>query len=74
MLASAAVAIAGTALGLYLLEIPANLLTLAGLGMGIGILVQNGLVVVDRLRTAPDTPEAAPTPAGGSCRRCSARR
>lgn len=57
VMASAAVAIAGTALGLYLLDIPANLLTLAGLGMGIGILVQNGLVVVERLRTAEDTPE-----------------
>ncbi len=57
VLASAAVAIACTALGLYLLEIPANLLTLAGLGMGIGVLVQNGLVVMERLRTAPDTPE-----------------
>jgi multidrug efflux pump subunit AcrB len=54
---SAAVAIAGTALGLYLLRIPANLLTLAGLGMGIGVLVQNGIVVVERLRHAPDTPE-----------------
>jgi multidrug efflux pump subunit AcrB len=57
VLASALVAIADTALGLYLLKIPANLLTLAGLGMGIGILVQNGVVVVDRLRAAPDTPE-----------------
>lgn len=57
VMGSAAVAIAGTALGLYLLDIPANLLTLAGLGMGIGILVQNGVVVVERLRTAPDTPE-----------------
>ncbi len=57
ILGSAAVAIAGTTLGLYLLGIPANLLTLAGLGMGVGILVQNGLVVVDRLRTAPDTAE-----------------
>ncbi|HEX5004985.1 MAG TPA: efflux RND transporter permease subunit, partial [Gemmatimonadales bacterium] len=57
VLGSAAVAIAGTALGLYLLEIPANLLTLAGLGMGIGVLVQNGLVVMERLRTAPDTAE-----------------
>lgn len=57
VLASAAVAIAGTTLGLYLLGIPANLLTLAGLGMGIGILVQNGLVVVNRLRTARDTVE-----------------
>jgi hydrophobic/amphiphilic exporter-1 (mainly G- bacteria), HAE1 family len=56
VLGSAAVAVAGTTLGLYLLGIPANLLTLAGLGMGVGILVQNGLVVVDRLRTAPDTP------------------
>ena len=42
VMGSAAVAIAGTALSLYLLEIPANLLTLAGLGMGVGILVQNG--------------------------------
>jgi HAE1 family hydrophobic/amphiphilic exporter-1 len=53
---SAAISIAGTTLGLYLLDVPANLLTLAGLGMGIGILVQNGLVVVDRFRTVPDTP------------------
>ncbi len=58
VMASAAVAIAGTTLGLYLLGIPANLLTLAGLSMGIGILVQNGLVVVDRFRTVPDTAEA----------------
>lgn len=57
VLGSAAAAVGGTTLGLYLLGIPANLLTLAGLGMGVGILVQNGLVVVDRLRTAPDTPE-----------------
>lgn len=56
VMASAALAIAGTALGLYLLDVPANLLTLAGLAMGIGILVQNGLVVVDRFRTVPDTP------------------
>ncbi|MGQ0539760.1 MAG: efflux RND transporter permease subunit, partial [Gemmatimonadaceae bacterium] len=54
---SAAVAVAGTALGLYVLAIPANLLTLAGLAMGIGILVQNGLVVAERLGTTPDTPE-----------------
>ena len=58
VLGSAALAIAGTALGLYLLDIPANLLTLAGLGMGIGILVQDGVVVVDRLRIAADTAEA----------------
>jgi multidrug efflux pump subunit AcrB len=57
VLGNAALAVAGTALGLYLLDIPANLLTLAGLGMGIGILVQNGLVVVERLRHAPDTIE-----------------
>ncbi|HET7603638.1 MAG TPA: efflux RND transporter permease subunit [Gemmatimonadales bacterium] len=57
VMGSAAVAIAGTSLGLYLLHIPANLLTLAGLGMGVGILVQNGLVVVERLRTSEDTPE-----------------
>lgn len=58
VLGSAMVAIAGTTLGLYLLHIPANLLTLAGLSMGIGILVQNGLVVVERLQRAPNTPEA----------------
>ena len=57
VMGSAAVAIAGTALGLYLLGIPANMLTLAGLGMGIGVLVQNGLVIVERLRGSPDTPE-----------------
>ncbi|MEO8031585.1 MAG: efflux RND transporter permease subunit [Gemmatimonadota bacterium] len=57
VLGSAAVAIAMTALGLYLMHIPVNLLTLAGLGMGIGILVQNGVVVVERLRTEPDTVE-----------------
>ncbi len=55
VVASAAVAIAGTVLGLYLLKIPANLLTLAGLSMGLGILVQDGLVVIDRFRTVPDT-------------------
>ncbi len=57
VMGSAAVAIAGTALGLYILDIPANLLTLAGLAMGIGVLAQNGLVVVERLRHAPDTPD-----------------
>jgi len=56
--AAALVAIAGTALGLFLLRIPANLLTLAGLGMGIGILVQNGVVVVERLLLAPDGRDA----------------
>ncbi len=55
VMGSAAVAIAGTALGLFLLDIPANMLTLAGLAMGIGVLVQNGLVIVERLRFAPDT-------------------
>lgn len=57
ILGSATVAIAGTALSLYLLDIPANLLTLAGLAMGIGILVQNALVVVERLRGVEDTPD-----------------
>jgi len=56
VMGSAAIAIAGTALGLFLLDIPANMLTLAGLGMGIGVLVQNGLIVVERLRSSPDTP------------------
>ncbi|HVH39451.1 MAG TPA: efflux RND transporter permease subunit, partial [Gemmatimonadaceae bacterium] len=58
VMGSAAIAIAGTALGLFLLDIPANMLTLAGLGMGIGVLVQNGLIVVERLRSSPDTPTA----------------
>jgi multidrug efflux pump subunit AcrB len=57
VMGSAAVAIAGTALSLYLLKIPANLLTLAGLGMGIGVLVQNGLIVVERLAGVSDTAE-----------------
>jgi HAE1 family hydrophobic/amphiphilic exporter-1 len=57
VMGSTAVAIAGTALSLYVLRIPANLLTLAGLGMGIGILVQNALVVAERLRVAPPTVE-----------------
>lgn len=57
VMGSAAVAIAATSLGLYVMHVPVNLLTLAGLGMGIGILVQNGVVVVERLRTEPDTPE-----------------
>jgi multidrug efflux pump subunit AcrB len=55
VMGSAAVAIAATALTLYVADIPANLLTLAGLGMGVGILVQNAIVVVDRLARAPDT-------------------
>lgn len=57
VIGSAAVSIAGTAFGLYVLRVPANLLTLAGLAMGVGILVQNALVVVDRLGSAPDTPD-----------------
>jgi HAE1 family hydrophobic/amphiphilic exporter-1 len=57
VMGSAAIAIAGTALGLYIFRIPANMLTLAGLGMGVGILVQDAIIVVDRLATAPDTPE-----------------
>jgi HAE1 family hydrophobic/amphiphilic exporter-1 len=57
VIGSAGIAIAGAALTLYLAHIPANLLTLAGLGMGIGILVQNGLVVVERLRSARNTPD-----------------
>jgi multidrug efflux pump subunit AcrB len=63
VMSSAAVAVAGTALGLFLLNIPANLLTLAGLGMGIGILVHNGVIVVSRLGTEPDTPEGRATAA-----------
>jgi hydrophobic/amphiphilic exporter-1 (mainly G- bacteria), HAE1 family len=53
VMGSTAVAITGTAFCLYVLGIPANLLTLAGLGMGVGVLVQNPLVVVERMgRTA----------------------
>lgn len=58
VMGSAAVSIAGTAFGLYVFNIPANMLTLAGLAMGIGILVQNGLVVTERLGTVPDTRDA----------------
>ncbi|MES2522275.1 MAG: efflux RND transporter permease subunit [Gemmatimonadota bacterium] len=64
VMGSTIVAVAATALTLYLLEVPANLLTLAGLGMGVGILVQNGLVVVQRLSTEPDTPEGRARAAG----------
>ncbi len=65
VMGSAAVAISGTALTLYILEIPANLLTLAGLGMGIGILVQDALIVANRLRTATDTSQEARIDATG---------
>lgn len=58
VMGSAAVSLAGTSLGLFILDIPSNSLTLAGLGMGIGVLVQNALVVVERLRAVPDTSEA----------------
>ncbi len=54
---SASVSVAGTALLLYVFDVPANLLTLAGLAMGVGILVQDGLIVMDRLGTVPDTPD-----------------
>jgi HAE1 family hydrophobic/amphiphilic exporter-1 len=55
---SAALAVAGTALGLFLFEIPANLLTLAGLAMGVGILVQNGLIVAQNLAGTDGSPDA----------------
>jgi multidrug efflux pump subunit AcrB len=64
VMGSAAVSIAGTAFGLYVFDIPANMLTLAGLAMGIGILVQNGLVVTERLGTVADTREARAEVAG----------
>ena len=57
VMGTTAVAIAATALTLYVFHVPANLLTLAGLCMGIGILVQNAIVVVERLAQAPDTAE-----------------
>lgn len=56
VMGTAAVSVAGTVLGLFLLKIPANMLTLAGLGMGIGVLVQNGIILVEQLRREPDTP------------------
>jgi multidrug efflux pump subunit AcrB len=59
VMGTTAVAIAGTALSLYLLEVPANLLTLAGLGMGIGILVQNALVVVQGVAATRESGAAA---------------
>ncbi|MBW7933897.1 MAG: efflux RND transporter permease subunit, partial [Gemmatimonadaceae bacterium] len=58
VLGSAAISLSGTALGLFILGIPSNSLTLAGLGMGIGVLVQNALVVIERLRAAPDSRES----------------
>ncbi len=58
VLGSTLVAIAATALSLYLLGVPANLLTLAGLGMGVGVLVQNALVVVQRLGSEASTQRA----------------
>lgn len=56
ILLSALVSISGTALGLYLLEIPTNLLSLAGVAMGVGILVQDGVIVVDHLERSDGTP------------------
>lgn len=64
VMGSAAISIAGTALGLYIFHIPANMLTLAGLAMGVGILVDNGLVVVERLGTVADTPDGRARAAG----------
>jgi multidrug efflux pump subunit AcrB len=58
------VAVGGTALSLHLLEIPANLLTLAGLAMGVGVLVQNGLVVALRVREAAPVAQARAAAAG----------
>jgi hydrophobic/amphiphilic exporter-1 (mainly G- bacteria), HAE1 family len=58
VMGTTAVAIAATALSLYVFNIPANLLTLAGLSMGVGILVQNAIVVVERLQQVPDTVDA----------------
>ena len=55
VMGSTAVAIAATALSLHVFNVPANLLTLAGLGMGVGILVQDALIVVNRLGSARDT-------------------
>lgn len=61
VMGTTAVAIASTALSLYVFKIPANLLTLAGLSMGVGILVQNAIVVVERLQRAPDNADARAT-------------
>lgn len=73
VMGTTAVAVAGTALSLYLLDIPANLLTLAGLGMGIGILVQNALVVVHGV-AAPGEGAATGPPDDGAVRAAAARR
>lgn len=61
VMGTTAVAIAATALSLYVFKIPANLLTLAGLSMGVGILVQNAIVVVERLQQVPDDADARAT-------------
>ncbi|WP_396204030.1 efflux RND transporter permease subunit [Gemmatimonas sp.] len=57
------VAIGGTALTLYLLHIPVTLLSLAGLGMGVGILVQNAIVVAERLMVSRNAADARATAA-----------
>lgn len=64
IMGSTLVAIAATALTLYVLGVPANLLTLAGLGMGVGILVQNAIVVVERLQRVEGTADARAECAG----------
>lgn len=61
VMGSTAVAISATALTLYVFDVPANLLTLAGLGMGVGILVQDALIVVNRLGTTEDTADGRAT-------------
>ncbi len=64
VMGSTLVAIGATALTLYVFDVPANLLTLAGLGMGVGILVQDALIVVNRLTgigTVNDTPDGRAT-------------
>ncbi len=77
VMGTTAVAIAGTALSLYVLTIPANLLTLAGLGMGVGILVQNALVVVQGVAAVRDSGAAGASGdagADGRARTAAARR
>ena len=60
VIVSTVVALLATALTLYVFAIPANVLTVAGLGMGFGVLVQNAVVVASMVRRTHVRMAAAP--------------
>jgi HAE1 family hydrophobic/amphiphilic exporter-1 len=53
VVASSLLAIAGTGLSLFILKVPVNIVTLSGLSMGLGILMQDAVVLLDRLARVP---------------------